>query len=816
MTFIPFPQVTLLAVETAERLTAREWDFPETPLSWLILVLGGAVVLAWVIRLGWRDTRELPTFWRVLLLLPRLAVFAILAVIALNPQERTQELANRPSRIVLLADTSLSMRHPASDDASSTADAVTRASAIEQLVTSPVMKTLRQTHEVSIYTFDGGLEGPAVVLPQESAKPESDAAVANARPDAQVNWPELLTPRGIETRLGEALSELIGQVSGSTLSGIVVLSDGGQNAGIDLESAGDRARSAGARLVTVGLGGTAIPVNLAIGELQSPTDVQFQDAFDLTALLIARGAEGDAVQVELSAQQGEEPPQVVESRAVQAGADGTPLPVVFSLNPSNPGKYRYSVTAKLQGAGREVNADDNERSVGVEVFDRPTRVLLVAGGPMREYHFVRNLLHRHRSFEVDVYLQTAETGTSQESDRLLSAFPSSREELFQYDLIYCFDPDWRLFPLDSFALLRDWVFQEAGGLVIVAGDVNTPQLAAMGGSDTPGAESLERSQALQELLPVVLGSYYTASRIDQDATQPWPVDFTDDARTAEFLRLTDDPLTSETRWKEFPGVFRCYPTTGAKAGSTIYAYFSDPRTQFEAPVLMASQFFGQGRVFYLGSGEMWRLRSVSVDDYDRFWIKLGREVAQGRGRRGTRRGVLLPESRQVVLGRTLRVRARVLDGQFNPLTADSLPIDVIRPDGRPLLPAVRLEPDAARPGEFSGSFRATMPGTFRVTLPIPESRESVTEEVQVAVPRLEDDDPRQNVSGLQQLASLSGGEYLAWSDAAEALPRLLPDRSETFLVDQRLRTLWDRGWMMGILVALLSVEWLIRKLWKLA
>jgi hypothetical protein len=231
---------------------------------------------------------------------------------------------------------------------------------------------------------------------------------------------------------------------------------------------------------------------------------------------------------------------------------------------------------------------------------------------------------------------------------------------------------------------------------------------------------------------------------------------------------------------------------------------------------MASQFFGQGRVFYLGSGEMWRLRSVSVDDYDRFWIKLGREVSQGRGRRGTRRGVLLPESRQVVLGRTLRVRARVLDSQFNPLTADSLPIDVIRPDGRPLLPAVRLEPDASRPGEFSGSFRATMPGTFRVTLPIPESRESVTEEVQVAVPRLEDDDPRQNVTGLQQLASLSGGEYVAWANAAEALPRLLPDRSETFLVDQRLRTLWDRGWMMGILVALLSVEWLIRKLWKLA
>ena len=46
-------------------------------------------------------------------------------------------------------------------------------------------------------------------------------------------WTEAMDPHGVETRLGKALSELIRQSAGRTLSGIVILSDGGQNSGVD-------------------------------------------------------------------------------------------------------------------------------------------------------------------------------------------------------------------------------------------------------------------------------------------------------------------------------------------------------------------------------------------------------------------------------------------------------------------------------------------------------------------------------------------------------------------------------------------------------
>src|SRR5690606_35301588 len=124
-----------------------------------------------------------------------------------------------------------------------------------------------------------------------------------------------------------------------------------------------------------------------------------------------------------------------------------------------------------------------------------------------------------------------------------------------------------------------------------------------------------------------------------ESDQPWPIGFSREGTEAGFLQLTEEQASSAEVWQEFQGMYRTYPTAGPKPGATVYARFSDPRTQNEhgPPVLMASQFYGSGRVFYLGSGEMWLLRSVSDEYYDRYWTKLIREVAQGRLKRGASR-----------------------------------------------------------------------------------------------------------------------------------------------------------------------------------
>jgi hypothetical protein len=828
--------ISLLAAVDSATLTVREFDWPTTPQGWLMLLVGGSVLVLWTVWLYLKDTAEFSWFWKTWLTSLRIATLASLMIIALNPSDRTQKQSYRPSRVAVLVDTSLSMRHPAtSTKDGGTSAGPSRAEAAKQLlVESKLIDTLRKQHEVSLYTFDSELSSPhrvftrqmKTVAPAESEGPSAGEAHqskagkpldSESQPTAtSLDWDEVLRPRGLESRLGESLAELIRQSAGRTLSGIVVLSDGISNAGVDPTTAHDRALTTKTRLITVGTGTTEQPVNLAVSEIASPTDVQMGDPFEITAFIQGNGLVGREVEVELLMKTPADiEPTSVERKMAVLLEDGLPVEVKFTRNPAEAGRVTYIVRVKSQNPVAEFNTQDNELSFSVNVFDRPTRVLLVAGGPMRDYQFVRNLLFRHKSFDVDVLLQTAGPGTSQESNHLLAAFPEGREQLYEYDVVMAFDPDWKRIPADSFKLLYDWVSLEGGGLILVAGDVNTPALAELSDPNRTGAAD-DQFKPLLELYPVILSSYFTAARFDQDSTQPWPILFTKEGQSLGFLQLTDDAQSSAARWKDFPGVFRCYPTNGYKAGAKVYANFSDPRAAAEPPVLMAGQPLNKGFVFYLGSAEMWRLRSVSEDDYDRFWIKTIREVGQGRSKRGTKRGLLMPESHKLLIGQTSRVRARVLDAKYEPLDAPSVSLEVFDPTGRPLTPPRQLRRDPSSPGIFVGDFRVSLPGTYKLELTLPDSREQVTDEIVVALPKLEDENIRQNVRLLTDLVRDTGGKYLTMDTAAAELPALLPDRGEQFYIPERLRTLWDREWVMYLLVAILSIEWLTRKLLKLA
>ena len=113
MTETSMPSLFLLAADASATITSREFDWPDSPLRWLLLLGGGVALSLWVVWLYVRDTRDLSVGWKLWLTALRLGVLAGLLVIALNPSDRTQKQAFRPSRVAVLVDTSLSMRHPA-------------------------------------------------------------------------------------------------------------------------------------------------------------------------------------------------------------------------------------------------------------------------------------------------------------------------------------------------------------------------------------------------------------------------------------------------------------------------------------------------------------------------------------------------------------------------------------------------------------------------------------------------------------------------------------------------------------------------------
>src|SRR5690606_37210342 len=135
--------------------------------------------------------------------------------------------------------------------------------------------------------------------------------------------------------------------------------------------------------------------------------------------------------------------------------------------------------------------------------------------------------------------------------------------------------------------------------------------------------------------------------------------------------------------------------------------------------------------------------------------------------------------------------ARVLTASFEPLETNTLTVDVYDPRGRPVVPAPVLKKDAGRPSEFAGDLRVTMPGKYRLELPIPDSSETVSGEVSVTLPQIEMQMLRQDVATLEALVADTGGAYLSIEEATEKLPELLINKGQTFVLDERVSELWD-------------------------
>ena len=239
------------------------------------------------------------------------------------------------------------------------------------------------------------------------------------------------------------------------------------------------------------------------------------------------------------------------------------------------------------------------------------------------------------------------------------------------------------------------------------------------------------------------------------------------------------------------------------------------RTELGQPPLMASQFYGTGRTIFIGSAETWRLREISSQAHQRFWTSLIREVGQGRRSRGNARGLLMLDRTEVAPGQPVTVRAQLYDARLQPLITESVPLTIVNSEGRTLSVPDRLNVDSRGAGQFSASFRPPGPGTWRLSVPVPESSDVLQASIDVVLPNLESQDPTLNSELLTSLTRDTQGRYLALSELA-TLPSLLPDQSQPVVVDEQLRTLWDRSWLMFMIVGLLAFEWIMRRVWRLS
>jgi hypothetical protein len=273
------------------------------------------------------------------------------------------------------------------------------------------------------------------------------------------------------------------------------------------------------------------------------------------------------------------------------------------------------------------------------------RVLLAAGGPTRDYQFLRTFLVREeeqKRTELRTYVQpppgqdAPRPGFLSDEDRAhpLKHFPEQLRHvtedkpdekpynLANYDVLIAFDLDWTRLKPEQLERLKKWA-EAGGGLILVAGPINTLQLARPGA----GAAKL---QPIRDLLPVVLEDPRIEN--ERDTSKPRRLHFPETKTELPFLKLDPKAGGRLAGWDEYfdgakgeaknkeplHGFFNYFPVKSAKEDAVIAATFTEPGGAKQPPFLVVGK-AGKGHVVYLGSGETWRLRQSNEAYHENLW-----------------------------------------------------------------------------------------------------------------------------------------------------------------------------------------------------
>ncbi len=822
---------------------------------WQGMLLALAVgALAW--WLYWRETRTLSTSLRWLLPTLRSAAIVLALLILTAPVLHHRYREGEPGRLRFLIDSSRSMsivdRHIdpstkleiarslgwlSSDDAATREQSAVEAfdsssryaRALERLLGSDdgVLKQLREEFEIVVERFDSQR-----TKLWESTVDQSSPLPENSRP-----WiPKEFTAR---TQLGTALaagsltSGNTTNVTGNTeeaseekpastnpddeinLSGadetIVLLSDGRNTAGVSPLLVAESLATQRRPIYAVGLGTAAMPADISLVTIEHPERVFEKDL--LRGTLVVRQRMPQAAPLKLKIKIAGSDEVVWEETRTQAADERGRIDFSFPVKPiiekiqkeagraTNFSAVPVHLEASVEPQAGEADDSNNRRIFHVSVITKRSKLLLVDGRSRWETRYLHNMFDRDPAWQVDLvipdYRQTPPqlargTGTNQ--------FPSTKERLFEYDLVVLGELPPNVMPRESIDWLKAFVESSGGGLIVVDGSRGWLRDAFY--------------KPVQSMLPI---EWVEDKRIKPD---PVAVRLTSFARQLPVFQLTpNDPGKNDAAWGELPPL-HLTTTVRALPGSEVLATFSQEGE--DMPLLVTRQ-FGAGRVFYSGTDETWRWRFKVADTYhQRFWNQVGRWVM--RLPMSVQGQFVSIDSGKLVYqpGETMAIRSRLRNAQGEP--AKGLTVEAIVSEVGPLQPGapatpgkviavVPLTEEAAIAGLYAGQIKAPAAGNYHVTVVAPgltsealavHSEFSVTEPESGEMDQLNCDE-----AVLRKLAEITRGQYLSEQEGGQLVDLLRPLSRGRIVENDTL--LWQSYWWFVPIVLLLSLEWWLRK-----
>lgn len=762
------------------------WPFPARIPEWICVAVCLLLVLA-LNAVYHRDGRELGTVRRGVLKGLRLAAWC-LGLFALTGLSLTVQRVGWPVLAVML-DTSASMGLIDSGANAVPADgSLTRLTRVQQLLTrddAAWLRELSRRFQLQVYRFDEQL------VELSSATGEKDVA------NVVTNLAELV-PDGESTRPAVALRQLLEDLRGAPLAGVVILTDGvASHAAADrLSQAADAAGRRGVALYPVGVGESLGQLDLILAETQVQDFAFAGDPLIVQTRVRCLGSEARTVQVQLLREGQAEP--LVE-RTVAVAGNGSSVPVELSWTPAEPGELDLIVA--VVPAENELNRDNNRELRHVSVRSGRIRTLLADTSPRYEFRYLKHLLERENSIELKTILFEADAGFVNEDRTALQNLPVRKDELFQYDVIVLGDLNPGLISPAMWQQLTEFVQQRGGGLVLISGPRFNPVAYA--------------GLAASDLFPFdpAAAEWPASGSAASEAFQPHLT--IEGQKGHPLFRLAETDAQSAAVWNTLPGWYSRVEIRQLKPGALVLAE-QKPRGLGEpAWPLIVLQRAGAGKVLFHASDETWRWRYRAGDKYfGAYWVQAIRYLSRGRLIGTDRRAELYTDRQFYDRGQPVTLRVRFLDERAIP--ADGSPVTVELDGANSARQSLQLTPVPQAPSLFEVTLQSLSEDSYHGFISRPTFQEAPpSTDFRVVSSQRELAQPQLDRSDLEMSAKLSGGRYFPWSEAAN-LPRSLPAADNVLMQDERQLPLWNRPEVLALLAAVLTIEWSLRKRWKLA
>ena len=638
--------------------------------------------------------------------------------------------------------------------------------------------TLKERHDVKVFTLSKTLSAST-----DDEKPIDLLHLSSSN------------KRGGETRIGDCLRAALRETRGMPIGGIVLITDGRQNAGEDAVQVAQLFKTQRVPIYTVGIGDPSEPKDFEV-TAEGPDMILPDDQSEVTALIRYKGYTGvSTIKVEMK-----DGDRVVATEDVKLGKPGEKTPMPLRFKESKPGKYTYTIRIPEQPG--ELRSDNNVVTYNFQVVDKKVKVLYVEGQdlPRYEYRYLKNAMRRDHTTEVDVLLATADgtfiwDGTDGKTP--LEQFPMNKKEISDFDVVILGDINPVIFTNEQINLVRDFV-RDGGGLIMIAGEHFAPSEYTQG--------------AWAEMLPVVpqRAAFQTPEGGFQDT---FPIELTDEGRKLAWTHLDPDENTNREVWEKLPRQYWYYPLKKKKSYATTIAVhpFDKDEDNNKMPLIVTAP-YGAGRTMFIGVDGLWRWRYGVGDRYHyRFYNQAIRHLSMAKRLGGQKRFYLGVDRNLAAIGDKLVLTAIVKDENQKEITADTVIVHGKTPKGEDFMTELRKVHD--RPGNYESNYIPLLQGDYTVWLKDDNQPDVHQSEVSFKVekPQLEFENPRMDEELLQNIAKAGGegGQYFTIDRVREVPPKIQP--KEERVPRETPINLWDNWAIFALFTVLITLEWVLRK-----